>query len=115
MKLALVLLGFFLLLFSSTLSAQEKRSVLQLRTGIVTLEPNLRTTVVDSLNATLPRFHNKAILILRFESIPSGTSKQVLSENGIELLNYLSENSFTASISFPIDISVIQKARGLSI
>jgi hypothetical protein len=99
-----------LLAFASMAGAQQSSHSLLLKNGAVTLSPNIRASFLDSFNARVLRYNNKAFAVLQFGSIPGETQKKILSANGIELLEYIPQNAYTISFSGNLNITVLQQA-----
>lgn len=115
MKLNRFILLPLLLFISSAILAQKKDFTLLLKSGSVGPETNVRQQVIDSFNAKAIRFHNKAFVVLQFESIPSLGTQKLLSANGIELLEYLPNNAYTATIAGKLSLATLQQAKARAI
>src|SRR5215217_1446493 len=98
-----------LLFFSSTLPAQNKFSI-SLKNGAINPELNIRQTFVDSFNKRAIRINDKAFVVLQFETIPTDNIRKELSANGIELLEYVSGNAYTATIRGNLNSSGITQS-----
>lgn len=114
MKYNRLLLLSVLLSISSTLLAQKDKSI-QFRNGVVTVEANIQKNVLDSFNAKAVRYQQKAFAVLQFESIPSEEVKNLLSQNGIELLQYIPENAYTVTVSKNLDPNILLQAKARSV
>jgi hypothetical protein len=97
MKLNRLLFLGTLLLSSSLLLAQNKFSI-ALRNGAISPEANIRQSFVDSFNKKAVRVNNKSFAVLQFENIPTDQTRKTLLANGIELLDYVSGNAYSATI-----------------
>jgi len=106
MKLNRLLLPALLLLAS--LSFAQSR--LYLRSGTVAVSDNLRASVVDSMNTGLSRYKDKALLVVRFSALPSAAARKILSDAGIELLEYIPDAAYTATVSGRLDLRILQQA-----
>src|SRR4029079_12965037 len=53
--------------------------------------------------------------VLQFESLPTEAMKKHLSENGIELLEYIPDNAYTVTISGAPNLNILEAARARSI
>lgn len=106
MKLNRLLLPAVCLLLSVVALGQQ---TLYFRSGTVRAGNNLRASLVDSLNTQLPRYKGKALLVLRFAALPDASSRKILSAAGIELLDYIPENSYTATVNGRMDLRVLQQ------
>lgn len=112
MRFTLRISAAILLLYSSVLRAQPNKAVL-LRTGMLNFERGLRQSAIDSFNTRDLHYNHKAVFALQFSSIPSAASTRMLSENGIELLDYVGGNTYTASVKGQLTLPVLQLAGGL--
>ncbi len=104
------LLFWAVLLFPSLLLAQNNFSI-SLRNGAVTPGPNLRPGFVDSFNKKTARVNNKSLVVLQFEKLPSQAARKVLAANGIELLDYVSGNAYTATVSGNLNAPGLMQAQ----
>lgn len=98
----------------SALFAQKDNSV-QLRTGSISVQPNIQKSVLDSFNAKASRFQKKTFAVVQFESIPTEETKKLLSASGIELLEYIPNNSYTITLSGNADLNILQQSKARSI
>ena len=97
----------FLYLFSH---AQKNDHPILLKSGAIHPVENIRASAIDSFNKIASRYHSKAYLVLQFESIPGFETKKLLAGAGITLLDYLPVNSYTASISYDLDLNTLKQA-----
>ena len=111
MKLNRPLILAVLLFFYQALSAQGKHELL-LNSGSVTTEMNITRHFVDSFNN---QFSDVSFLVIQFETIPTEETRKLLSAYGIELLEYIPHNAYTASISSRLDLNNLQIAKARSI
>lgn len=101
------LLTFGCLLLSAALFAQKDVN-LTLRNGVITPTPNIRTAYLDSFQKTLAQYKGKSFFVIQFEHLPSEADKKLLSASGIELLEYLPHNAYTATIAGKLDAALLQ-------
>lgn len=99
-----------LLSFASASFAQNISSI-QLKNGTVQTEANIRQSYIDTFNTKTVRYNNKTFAALQFESIPTEETRKILLRNGIELLEYISNNAYTVSISGAASASVLEQAK----
>ncbi len=91
-----------------TLQAQESSPhPLYLRSGIVSLTPNITAEKVEAFNQAAARSVNKSFAVIRFEKIPTEEQRRQLSLNGIELLEYIPDNAYTVTISGALQIEAL--------
>lgn len=88
---------------------------LLLKSGTITPEKNITAERVNSFNHSLSRSTDKSFVIIQFDKIPTQLQKQQLLEAGIELLDYVPNNAYTATINGNIDLSSLSQtnARGI--
>ena len=114
MKQTRFLLLSTLLFISSTVFSQNKFSI-SFRNGTVKPEANIRQSFVDSLNRRAVRAGNRSFVVLQFEQLPSESTRKALSANGIELLEYVSGNAYTATVSGNLKLGGLQQAQVRSV
>ncbi len=69
-----------------------------LKTGALQLSASEAAATVNVLNKKLEQKRQPELVLLQFGNLPSGATRQQLAENGIELLQPVSGNAFTALI-----------------
>src|SRR5438309_5423996 len=99
-----------LLFLSFTVHSQKKLPAVLLRTGTVIPSENIRESAVDSFNKNAIRYNTKTFVLLQFESIPGQEVRKMLSGSGIELLDYMPVNTYSASITGELNISALRAA-----
>ncbi|HYO22020.1 MAG TPA: S8 family serine peptidase, partial [Flavisolibacter sp.] len=80
----------------------------QLRTGAFQPVANLRKESIDSFNKTAVRTDGQALATIQFSRIPTAAEQKMLFMNGVQLLDYLPENSYTVSIKGDIPLNLLQ-------
>jgi hypothetical protein len=108
MKLNHLLLAAGLLGFTA-LSAQNAPAV-RLRSATLYPQWNIRQSYLDSFSNTLYRLHQTGFALLQFNSLPSAEDRKWLSGHGIELLDYLPDLTYTATISGELSAPVLNRA-----
>lgn len=99
-----------LLCLSLSASAQRIDYSLQLKNGSIPVEKNLEASRIDSLQSKLPRFKNKAFVVIQFDALPGESTRKLLSANGIELLEYIPNLAYTATVNGRLNASLLQGA-----
>ena len=102
-----------LFLISSIIFAQNDQ--LNLRSGTIRVKGNMRQAAIDSFNSRAARFQDKAFAVLQFEQIPSERSRKMLSDQGIELLEYIPDHAYTAVIRGRIALPLLQQVNAKAI
>jgi subtilisin family serine protease len=100
----MVLLFTLLTLFSSA----QKSDFLRFKTGDVLLENNVENFIKNPNYQSLELINNSYYRIIQFAKIPTSAQKSFLKEKGIELLNYLPDNAFYASININADLNELK-------
>ena len=88
---------------------------LSLKSGTIIPAENITADKVNSFNRSLAKSTDKSFVIIQFEKIPTQLERQQLLQAGIELLDYVPNYAYTATISGNIDIVSLSqtKARGI--
>ncbi len=107
-----ILLG--LLLLFSIFSTAQNHSI-QLRTGSFTPGKNITQAFIDSFNQTLDRPDTKDFIIIQFEGLPGEETRKILLASGIELLDYIPNLAYTATVSGRLNHNFLQQAKVRSI
>src|SRR5882672_852302 len=105
-----------LLLLAHSIAAQEdSRYQVQLRSGAFIPEKNISAEKLDQFNRIAYRAAGKTFAIIQFEQLPSTEVKKQLQQSGIELLDYIPNNAYTATINGLLNSNVLLKARARAI
>lgn len=83
------------ILFCFETFAQYK---LLLRNEAFTPERNISVTKIGELNRNITSFNRKSFVVLQFDEIPSAEEIKKLQDNGIELLDYIPNNAYSATV-----------------
>lgn len=106
-RLTIVITG---LIASLSSPGQAARYLLKLRGGAYVPEANANRIESQADYLTKTAFGSKHYVVLQFESLPSFTDRASLIAQGIELLEYLPELAYTASLKNTVPASVLQQA-----
>ncbi len=104
-----------MLMLSLFTSAQDSsRYTLQLKSGAFIPAKNISTDEVNSLRNKLQTIFGKTQLVIQFEELPNQLQQQELKDAGIELVEYISGNAYTAILkeSSNTDILHSLKSKG---
>ena len=76
---------------------------------------NITTESIADLDKRTAKFHGRSFVIIQFESIPTISERQQLQQAGIELLDYIPSNAYTAIVKGTPDVNALlrTKARAL--
>ena len=108
-----------LLLYSYAGSAQvvpsqredENRYRLSLKSGSFIPSKNITDTSIARLNKQAMRPGGKSFVVIQFEKIPTETEKLVLKQEGIELLDYIPNNAFSATVTGTLNVQLLNRVR----
>ncbi|MBS1759414.1 MAG: S8 family serine peptidase [Bacteroidetes bacterium] len=112
MKLNPISLTVIYMLFAFSVNAQnDNRYQLSLKSGSFTPAKNITSIEIDSFNQTAKKGLGKSLVILQFEEIPNTTTIENLKQQGIELLDYIPNFAYTATISGSLNATTLTQAK----
>lgn len=101
-----------LLLLSCSLAAQDdSRYSLLLKSGSFIPEKNITAEKLDQFSRTAARTTGINFAIIQFEQIPTAAERQQLQRAGIELLDYIPNYAYTATISATLDAGLLTQLK----
>src|SRR5688572_2910353 len=89
----------------------ENRYRLSLKSGSFLPSKNITDTSIELLNKTAMRPGGKSFVIIQFEKIPADSEKKLLRQQGIELLDYIPNNAYTATVTGSLDIKLLNRLK----
>ncbi len=104
-----------LLLSIAAAAQQDPRFRLFLQTGPIIPEKNIVAAGIDELNRKAPQTNGKSFLIIQFEAIPSDAERKQLAQAGIDLLDYIPNNAYTATVKGALNTSSLLQAKARSV
>jgi hypothetical protein len=104
-----------LLLLSSIAFGQGNSNTIFLRNRTIIPAENIRQGYMDSLNARLVRSNNKGLVLIQFNKLPSENQRKDLMSTGVELLEFLSGNAYTATINGNLNASALSRVKTRSV
>jgi hypothetical protein len=105
-----------LLLISFISSAQEGPHFnLHLKSGIILPSRNINPERIEQFNRSAARSNGKAFFLLQFDQLPGPAERTELKIAGIELLDYVPANAYTATSVGNIDIAVLNRVKARSL
>lgn len=112
-----------MLLISVSLAAQVQTNVfhddqrfrLLLKSGSFIPEKNISPDKLDQFNRKAFREQGKTFAIIQFESIPAEEERNRLQRAGIELLDYIPNNAYTATITGSMDATILTQLKARSV
>lgn len=85
---------------SFSLHAQDStRFSLRLNAGSFIPASNISKDLLNELNQKALRIDGKALFVIQFEEIPNEQQRMQLKQSGVELLDYITGNAYTATIT----------------
>jgi len=105
-----------LLLLSCSLAAQDdSRYSILLKSGAFIPEKNITAERINLFNSNTSRIAGKTFAIIQFDQIPSETDKEQLKQSGIELLDYIPNNAYTATISGSLNSDFLAQVKARAV
>lgn len=96
----------FVILLPALLSAQGSKDYsILLKSGKFTPEKNISSVTKQTAVFQQSLFHNKHYVTIQFESLPDEAMKSRLAAEGIQLVDYIPNYAFTASIPSDFDLA----------
>ncbi|MBL7743678.1 MAG: S8 family serine peptidase [Chitinophagaceae bacterium] len=106
---ALLLLSLF------SYSQDERQFSLSLKGGSFIPEKNITVEKISDIDRRSVKFRGKSFLVIQFEKIPSETEKKQLVQAGIELLEYIPHNAYTATVTGSLNTALLQQVKARAI
>jgi hypothetical protein len=104
-----------LLLSLSSAGQNDYRFNLLLKSGDFIPEKNITAEKLDQFNRTAARTSGQSFAIIQFEQIPSQQQRELLSQQGVVLLDYIPNNAFTVTISGSLSADLLTQVKARSI
>ena len=108
-------LAALLLLSSSVIAQQDDPFKLLLKTGTIIPEKNITADKINEISRKSPQTNGKSFLIIQFEKIPGETERRRLQLAGIELLDYIPKNAYTATVTGALNASLLQQVQARAV
>ncbi|MCF0055823.1 S8 family serine peptidase [Dyadobacter sp. CY356] len=100
MKSTLLLKIIILLVLPLTvLSQNNKNYQIELKSGSFTPEKNIGNGKIEAINARLSPDKGKTFVVIQFEEIPGPAERDRLKAEGIDLLDYIPNNAYSATVT----------------
>lgn len=97
---------------SFSLHAQDStRFSLRLNSGSVIPSSNITKDQLNELDRKALRINGKALFVIQFEEIPNEQQRIRLKQSGVELLDYITGNAYTATVSNLPDTDLLQSEK----
>lgn len=105
----------FLLVSFYSSGQDEMRYRLQLQQGEILPQRNITSERIAAINRKAVRVSNKSFAIIQFETIPTPEQRQQLQQGGIELLDYVPRNAYTAIIKDSLSVAVLNRVKARAV
>lgn len=100
--------------FSS--SAQDNSAYqVRLQSGSFTPEKNITSTAISSINQRAARVNATSFVLIQFNQVPTAAQRKLLSDAGIELLDYIPSHAYTATVKGNCDLNLLKQVDARSI
>src|SRR5688572_9851501 len=93
----------------------DDRFRLSLKSGSFVPQKNIVESGISELNKKALRTAGKSYLIIQFENIPSENEKKQLRNEGIELLDYIPNNAYTATVTGSLNRTTLNRVKARAI
>lgn len=93
----------------------DERYRVSLKSGSFIPSHNITDEKIGDMNRAAHRPGEKSFVIIQFEILPGESEKLQLRQAGIELLDYVPNNAYSAIVVGSLNISVLKKARSRAI
>ena len=103
------IITFLLLLSFSAYSQKDTGTTIQLRSGKFSPKKNINAESLGRFNKEVRKVNGKSFAVLQFKKIPTIIQQKELSDNGVQLLDFISGNAYAISFTRDIDFGLIQK------
>ncbi len=106
----ILLLLFFVLICWKAVAQKHSVEPIYLRSGTLLPNPNVTSKSIKELNQRLKFFSEARNVLIQFDQIPQEETRELLLREGIELLEYLPENAYTATVKKELSTGVLLKS-----
>jgi hypothetical protein len=113
--ISLAVFHIFFLLLTDTYAQKNSDFSLLLRNGTIIPAKNISDNTVNANNRRSASPGQKSFVVIQFESIPNDPEIELLKHQGIELLDYIPNNAYTATVSGALNTQVLKQAKARAI
>jgi hypothetical protein len=97
------------------LAQPDSRFNVLLQSGNIIPEKNITAEKLEDFNRTAARTSGQTFAIIQFEQIPGPNERLQLSQQGIELLDYIPNNAYTVTISGTLTTALLTQVKARSV
>ena len=101
--------------FFTASAQQDNRYAVLLKSGAVFPSKNINAGTIASFNNRVARTAGRSFAILQFEKLPTTAERLQLLQEGIELLDYIPNNAYTATINGPLNEMALQRVQARAV
>ena len=109
------LMTLLLLMSFTSLAQSDSGYELLLKAGTVIPEKNITTEKLEQFNQSVAKTSGKSFAIIQFEKIPDAAERKLLSQQGVELLDYIPNNAYTVTISGSFTTDLLEQVHVRSV
>ncbi len=109
------LIAAWLLLSFCAIAQTDHRYDLLLNSGTVSPVKNITPGQIEQFNKTSSRASGKSFAVIQFEQVPGLAERALLSQQGIELLEYIPNFAYTVTISGPLQADRLLQVKARAI
>ncbi|MCR6720494.1 MAG: hypothetical protein NVV59_09400 [Chitinophagaceae bacterium] len=104
-----LLLIVFLFLVATSFGQNDRKYQIRLQSGTIEPTANISSSKIKSLDRSLTRSGNKALVLVQFETMPDQSRREQLRKAGVELQEYVSGNAYTAIVRGALSADVLKR------
>ncbi len=93
----------------------DSRYRIQLTSGSFLPEKNITADKLTAFESRLARFKGKSFVLIQFEQLPSSAERGELQRAGIQLLDYIPSNTFSATITGTFNLAILKRLRARAV
>jgi hypothetical protein len=110
-----VVFSIFFILSTNTYAQKNTDFSLLLRNGTIVPKNNISDKALNANNRRSASPGHKSFVIIQFETIPNAQEIGLLKQQGIELLDYVPNNAYTATVTGALDPEVLRQAKARAV
>jgi len=95
--------------------AEDARYRLHLLNADFVPAKNISADQLTVLNRRATRINKQSFTIIQFENIPSVQERELLKQSGVELLDYIPNNAYTATIKDSLSITLLKRVKARAV
>lgn len=96
-------------------TAEDARYRLHLLNADFVPTKNISADQLTGLNRKATRINKQSFTIIQFENIPTTQERELLKQSGIELLDYIPNNAYTATIKDSLSFTLLKRVKARAV